>query len=118
MRIFFRFLRPMAYARHKAIHAGVFGGNRRWLAIGGLAWALHWTGRLFGTSDPQPVYTQEMAPGERVVVVHEPESPRVQRKRARRQARAAERSAKAAKRSAKAAKRSRRAAVGSSTPRR
>ncbi len=75
MRSFFRFLRPMVFARRKAIFAGVLGGNRTWLALGGAAWVFHWLGRLVGVTDPTPRYTRELSRGERVVVVHEPLSP-------------------------------------------
>lgn len=83
MRTLLRFLRPMTFARRKAIYAGVLGGNRTWLALGGAAWVFHWLGRLFGVSAPTPRYTQDLAPGERVVVVHEPLSPAAKRKLAK-----------------------------------
>lgn len=83
MRSFFRFLRPMVFARRKAIFAGVFGGNRTWLALGGAAWIFHWLGRLVGVTDPTPRYTRELGPGERVVVVHEPLSPAAEKKLAK-----------------------------------
>ena len=72
MRSLLKFLRPMVFARRKAVFAGVFGGNRTWLALGGAAWVFHWLGRLVGVNDPTARYTRELAPGERVVVVHEP----------------------------------------------
>ncbi len=96
MRNLVRFLRPMAYARRKAIYAGILGGNRRWLTIGGAAWVAHWLGRIFGQGEPLPKYTQEIGAGERVVVVHEPLSPLAEKKaekRARKQAAKAARAA-------------------------
>ena len=96
----------MAFARRKAIYSGVFGGNRRWLAIGGLAWMFHWIGRLFGVGDPSPVYTEQLDAGQRFVVVHEPDSPRVKRKRAKAAAKTERRDNKAARREDKAARRS------------
>lgn len=75
MRTLLRFLRPMLYARRKAVFAGIYGGNRTWLVIGGAAWVFHWLGRLVGLADPTPRYTQELSRGERVIVVHEPLSP-------------------------------------------
>ena len=75
MRSLLKFLRPMVFARRKAVFAGIFGGNRTWLALGGAAWVFHWLGRMFGVSDPTPRYTRELTRGERIVVVHEPLSP-------------------------------------------
>lgn len=84
MRSLFRFLRPMVFARRKAIIAGLFGGSRTWLVLGGAAWVFHWLGRLFGMSDPTPRYTRDLGRGERIVVVHEPLSPAEVKKLARR----------------------------------
>ena len=81
----------MAYFRRRAVLSGVFGGSRKWLVWGGAAWMAHWTGRLLGVSDPTPRYTQELGPGQRVVVVHEPDSPLDKKKAARRERRAARR---------------------------
>ncbi len=87
----------MIFLRRKAILAGVLGGSRRWLAWGGLAWVLHWLSRVFGGGSPTPRYTRELKAGERLVVVHEPESPAARKravKAARKQARKAARSAR------------------------
>lgn len=98
MKTFFRFLRPMAFARRKAIYAGVLGGSRKWLVFGGAAWVFHWMGSLFGVGEAKPRYTQEVSAGERIVVVHEPLSP-LAVKKARKKAAREER--KAAKKSAR-----------------
>ena len=84
MRSFLRFLRPMAFLRRKAILAGLLGGNRKWLYWGGAAWVLHWLGGLLGAGQPEPKYTRALKPGERLVIVHEPESPLAMKKAARR----------------------------------
>jgi len=83
----------MVFARRKAVLAGVFGGNRTWLMVGGAAWVFHWLGRLLGVSNPTPRYTRALAPGERVVVVHEPLSP-AQVKKSAKKARREERRAR------------------------
>ncbi len=59
---------PMA--RRRAITDGVFGGNRKWLVLGGLAWAL----RAFqwaSARDQEVVYRAELQPGETLVLARE-----------------------------------------------
>lgn len=53
-------------ARRRAITEGVFGGNRRWLVLGGLAWALR-AYQYASTREPQVVYRAEIRPGETLV---------------------------------------------------
>lgn len=107
MRGFFRFLRPMAYARRRAVYAGVLGGSRKWLIWGGAAWVFHWLGRLLSGGEPRPRYTQEVAPGQRIVVVHEQMGALSVKRQASEEAKAAKKAAKAEARAAKkAAKRS------------
>jgi hypothetical protein len=69
-------------ARRRAITDGLFGGNRRWLVLGGLAWALRalqWA----SAKDEQVVYVAELKPGETLVLSREaPED--VERRRKRR----------------------------------
>mgnify|MGYP003622149881 CR=1 FL=1 len=73
---------PMA--RRRAITDGLLGGNRRWLLLGGLAWALrayHWA----SSRDPEVVYRGELAPGETLVLSREePHPSRRQARKARR----------------------------------
>ena len=76
-----KFLRPMRYLRRRAVVSGVFGGNRKWLLIGGTAWVFHYLGRIFGLGEPEPLYTEELEPGERFVVVHRPAERRRRRRR-------------------------------------
>lgn len=83
MRSLFRFLRPMRYARRKAVYAGLFGGNRKWMALGGLAWAFNMVGRLFGLGEPAPVYAEELKPGQRLVIAHPEAKSRRQRRKER-----------------------------------
>ncbi len=91
MRSFLRFLRPMAFLRRKAVLSGLLGGNRKWLYWGGAAWVLHWIGGLLGTGQPEAKYIRTLEPGERLLVVHESESPLATKKAARRARRRASR---------------------------
>lgn len=79
-----RFLRPMRLLRRRAVTAGLLGGSRFWLVAGGAAWMAHWAGRVLGTSEPRPVYTEELGAGERIVIAHLPLTPRAEAKAARR----------------------------------
>ena len=56
---------PMA--RRRAITEGVFGGNRRWLVLGGLAWALR-AYQYASSREPEVVYRAEIRPGETLVL--------------------------------------------------
>ena len=60
---------------------GVFGGDRFWLTIGGFIWTRRKIKELLGTTEPEPVYTEEVASGDRVVLVHSDSTPRRQRRR-------------------------------------
>ena len=86
----------MAYLRRKAVLGGLFGGDRKWLVWGGLAWGGHWLRRIFGAGEPTVRYTGDVGPGQRVVLVHEPEGPLQQRKKAKKAAKAAKKQRKAA----------------------
>jgi hypothetical protein len=59
---------PMA--RRRAITDGVFGGNRKWLVLGGLAWALR--AYLWASArEPEVVYRAELEPGETLVLARQ-----------------------------------------------
>jgi len=108
MRNLLRLLRPARFLRRRAVYSGLFGGNRTWLAVGGLAWALRWVRSLFGSGDPQTVYLEELKPGQRLVVSH-PSSDRDRAKSARKDAKSASRSAnKDAKKASKTQRSTRR----------
>ncbi len=68
--------------------AGVLGGSRKWLVWGGFAWVFHWLGRILGSGEATPRYTEDLAAGEQVVVVHESKSPLEIKKAAKRAAKA------------------------------
>lgn len=71
LKILLRLRRPLVYGRRQAIFAGLIGGSRRWLFWGGLAWVMHWLNRLTNTSELTPKYTEDVKPGERLLIVHE-----------------------------------------------
>ncbi len=59
---------PMA--RRRAISDGLFGGSRKWLVLGGLAWAL----RAFqwaSAREADVVYQAELKPGETLVLARQ-----------------------------------------------
>ena len=66
----FRILRPIRLIKRKGITAGLFGGDRKWLALGGIVFLGGRIKSLFGFGDPEPVYIEELKPGERLVVAH------------------------------------------------
>ncbi|HET6964042.1 MAG TPA: hypothetical protein VFH58_04665 [Acidimicrobiales bacterium] len=43
-------------------------GSRTWMAVGALSWL--WR-RYRSRRDPHPVWTEELAPGQSVLIVHE-----------------------------------------------
>ena len=67
-------------ARRRAITEGLFGGSRRWMVLGGLAWALR-AYQWATTKDAQVVYTAELRPGETLVLARQPEKAKGRRGR-------------------------------------
>ncbi len=67
-------------ARRRAFTDGLFGGSRRWVVLGGLAWALR-AYQWATTKDEQVVYTAELRPGETLVLARQPEKPKGRRGR-------------------------------------
>ena len=65
-----RVVRPLVLLRRRFIFNGILGGSRKWLILGGAAWVLHYARRIFLGSGPVPVYTEELAPGEKLVITH------------------------------------------------
>ncbi|MGI9623199.1 MAG: hypothetical protein ACR2PK_10215, partial [Acidimicrobiales bacterium] len=84
-------------------YSGIFGGSRKWLLIGGLAWVYHWLDRLITGGDPTPRYTRDLGAGERVFVIHEPVSPREVKMQAKKAAKEERRAAKDQRKAAKRA---------------
>lgn len=75
----FRILRPIRLIKRKGLTAGLFGGDRKWLALGGIVFLGGRVKSLFGFGDPAPVYTEELKPGQRLVIAHA--EPRKRRRR-------------------------------------
>lgn len=67
-------------ARRRAITEGVFGGNRRWLVLGGLAWALR-AYQWASTRQPEVVYRAELQPGETLVLTRDAPKKSTRRRR-------------------------------------
>jgi hypothetical protein len=68
-------------ARRKALTEGLFGGNKRWLYLGSLAWALR-AYQWAATKDERVVYTAELKPGETLVLARQ--APKTKKKRGKR----------------------------------
>ena len=60
----FRLLRPMRIIKRKALTQGLFGGDRKWLVLGGIVFVFGRLKGLLGFGEPQPVYTEVLKPGE------------------------------------------------------
>ena len=67
-------------ARRKAITEGVFGGNKRWLVLGSLAWALR-AYQYAAARESTVVYKAELRPGETLVLARQ--APRTKGKQKR-----------------------------------
>ncbi|WP_419925647.1 hypothetical protein [Candidatus Poriferisocius sp.] len=67
---------PLGYLRRQAIRRGVAGGSRAWLVVGGVAWGLRLLTRMAGTRRLRAVLTDELRPGESLLISHLPDQPR------------------------------------------
>lgn len=71
-----RFLKPSVLLRRKALRSGIFGGQKGWLGV----WVIMFLWRrikgLFGFADPEPVLIEDIGPGQRFVIAHEPSTKR------------------------------------------
>ena len=59
---------PMA--RRRAITDGLFGGNKRWMVLGGLAWALR-AYQYAASREAEVVYRAEIKPGDTLTLVRQ-----------------------------------------------
>ncbi|HYF45258.1 MAG TPA: hypothetical protein VD926_03545 [Acidimicrobiales bacterium] len=57
-------------ARRRAITDGLFGGDRKWLLLGGMAWALR-AYQYATTKDEKVVYSTTLQPGETLVLARQ-----------------------------------------------
>ena len=67
---------PLGYVRRQAIRRGVMGGSRAWLILGGLAWGFRLLRRVASTRRLRAVLTEELRPGESLVITHLPDESR------------------------------------------
>ena len=64
---------PLGYLRRQAIVRGLIGGRRGWLVLGGIAWGIRLLGRVANTRRLRTVSTEELRPGESLVISHLPD---------------------------------------------
>jgi hypothetical protein len=76
-------LSPFAYARRNGLYKGLLGGDRRWLAIGGVLFLLRGARKAFGRTE-EVVTVEKMTPGQWMSLRTIPAPTRRQRKAARR----------------------------------
>ena len=62
-----RLLSPTAYARRAGVYRGLFGGDRTWLAIGGVVWGARMLRKTFGRTETI-VATEVLKPGQFVTI--------------------------------------------------
>lgn len=77
-----RFLKPSVLLRRKALRSGLFGGQRGWLSVWIIMFVWRRLKALFGFGDPQPVMVEDVEPGQRFVIAHEPSTSRRKRRKA------------------------------------
>lgn len=61
---------PLGYLRRQAIRQGVVGGSRGWLVLGGVVWGIRLLRRMAGTRQLRKVLSQELRPGESLLITH------------------------------------------------
>ena len=61
---------PFGYLRRQAIVRGLVGGSRGWLLLGTVAWGFHLFRRFASTRRLRTVLSEELQPGERLVIAH------------------------------------------------
>jgi hypothetical protein len=79
----FRILRPIRLIKRRALTKGLFGGDRKWLVLGGIVFAGGKIRDLFGFGEPEPVYVEEIERNERMIVAHSATSKRKKRRKSR-----------------------------------
>lgn len=77
---FFRLIRPIRLIKRKGITAGLFGGSRGWLALGGIVWFFGRVKSIFGFGEPEPVFIEDLKPGQRLVIAHSDAAKRKRRR--------------------------------------
>ncbi|MCY3578641.1 MAG: hypothetical protein OXH53_15145 [bacterium] len=61
---------PLGYVRRQAIRRGVLGGSRGWLILGGAVWGIRLLRRMASTRQLRKVLSQELRPGESLLISH------------------------------------------------
>lgn len=61
---------PLGYLGRRAIRRGVGGGSRGWLILGGAVWGIRLLRRLASTRQLRKVHSQELRPGESLLISH------------------------------------------------
>lgn len=61
---------PLGYLRRQAIVRGLVGGSRGWLLLGGIAWGVRLLSRFASTRRLRTVSTEELRPGESLLISH------------------------------------------------
>ena len=51
------------------VYRGLLGGNRGWMALGGVAVALRALGRM-ARKEPKVVFSEQLDPGQTLVITH------------------------------------------------
>lgn len=77
------FLSPSYLIRRNAIYKGMFGGQRGWLALGGLIWGTRFIKKTLGRSEEHAA-TEVLQPGQFVTIRAIPTPTRKERKTAKR----------------------------------
>lgn len=73
-----RFIRRMI--KRKVLTKGLFGGDRKWLALGTVIYVFGRIRGVLGFGEPETVYVEELKSGERLVTAHS-EPPRRRKRR-------------------------------------
>lgn len=60
----------LGFLLRQAFRRGVLGGSRPWLVMGGVALGLRVLRKVTG-SEPEVVYSEELGPGESLVIAHQ-----------------------------------------------
>ncbi len=98
-----RLLSPIALARRNAVYKGVLGGDRRWLALGGVVWGARLLKKAAGRTE-EVVALEKLEPGQAVLLTTIPPLKRREKKRITANAKRAEQAARVARKAARRAR--------------
>ncbi|MCY4037668.1 MAG: hypothetical protein OXF64_09495 [bacterium] len=63
----------LGYLRRQGVVRGLLGGRRAWLVLGAMAWTIRLLRRFAGTRQLRTVSTEELRPGEGLLISHLPD---------------------------------------------